>query len=86
MTESGTIFIPPEHRQRSSGVFIPPLLVIPFLIYNGVALFTGMDHAIWSSQLFTVPMVSGVPWSLTAGDLMLVLGLACLFFEMLCDQ
>jgi hypothetical protein len=83
MTETGgTVFIPPERRPRS-GAFIPPLLIIPFVIYNAVALFTGMNPAIWSSQLFTVPMVSGIQWSLTSGDLMLVLGLACLFFEVL---
>lgn len=82
MTESGTVFIPPEQRPRT-GAFIPPLLIVPFVIYNAVALFTGMDPAIWSNQLFTVPMVSGVSWSLTSGDLMLVLGLGCLFFEML---
>lgn len=84
MSETGTVFIPPEQRNsRRSGVFIPPLLLIPFLIYNAVALFTGMNPAVWSTQLFTVPMVSGVQWSLTSGDLMLVLGLGCLFFEML---
>jgi hypothetical protein len=38
---------------------------------------------VWATQLFTIPMVSGVVWSLTAGDLMLVLGLGCLFFEVL---
>ena len=82
MTEPGTVFIPPERRARS-GVFIPPLLVIPFVLYNAVALFTGMTPDVWSNRLFTVPMVSGQPWSLTSGDLMLVLGLACLFFEVL---
>src|SRR5690606_295988 len=83
MTESGTVFIPPGHRQRSSGVFIPPLLIVPFLIYNAVALFTGMTPEVWSTRLFAVPMVSGETWSLTSGDLLLVLGLGCLFFEML---
>jgi hypothetical protein len=83
MTESGTVFIPPERQARRSGVFIPPLLIIPFVIYNVVALFSGGTPAVWSNQLFTIPMVSGIQWSLTAGDLMLVLGLACLFFEVL---
>lgn len=83
MAESGTVYIPPERRQRSSGVFIPPLLILPFLVYNAVALFTGMNPAIWGTQLFTVPMVSNAVWALTAGDLMLVFGLGCLFFEML---
>ena len=82
MADTNTVFIPPE-RRPSRGVFIPPLLVIPFIIYNVVALFTGMSPTVWSSQLFTIPMVSGVQWSLTSGDLMLVLGLACLFFEVL---
>ena len=83
MTEANTVFIPPERRARA-GVFIPPLLIIPLIIYNVVAfVFMGGNPAGWSTQLFTVPMVSGVAWSLTASDLMLVLGLGCLFFEVL---
>ncbi|MDP1732718.1 MAG: hypothetical protein Q8L54_16390 [Devosia sp.] len=82
MSES-TIFIPPE-RRPSRGVFIPPLLMLPLALYNFVVFpFMGGDPAGWSGQLFTVPMVSGISWSLTSGDLLLVLGLACLFFEML---
>lgn len=84
MTEANTVFIPPERRQRAGGVFIPPLLVIPLIIYNVVEfLFMGGNPDGWMAQVFTIPMVSGEPWSLTAGDLMLVLGLACLFFEIL---
>lgn len=82
MSES-TVFIPPE-RRPSRSVFIPPLLIIPLVIYNLVAFaFMGGNPAGWSGQLFTISMVSGVPWALTSGDLMLVLGLACLFFEVL---
>jgi hypothetical protein len=85
MSEANTVFIPPGGgRQQRSGVFIPPLLVIPLIIYNVVVfLFMGGNPNGWAAELFTVPMVSGVPWSLTAGDLMLVLGLGCLFFEIL---
>lgn len=84
MTDTGTVYIPPARGNgRRSGAFIPPLLILPFLIYNVVAFISGMDPSVWNTQLFTIPMVSGVPWSLTAGDLMLVLGLGCLFFEML---
>ncbi len=80
MSES-TVFIPPERRQ-SRGVFIPPLLLIPLIVYNIVVFaFMGGNPAGWSGELFTVPMVSGIAWSLTAGDLLLVLGLACLFIE-----
>jgi hypothetical protein len=80
MSES-TVFIPPE-RRPSRGVFIPPLLLIPLIVYNIVVFaFMGGNPAGWSGELFTVPMVSGIAWSLTAGDLLLVLGLACLFLE-----
>ena len=82
MTE--TVILPPEGR-RTKGVFIPPLLLIPFLIFNIVA-FTfygsaGPDG--WGSQVLTIPMVSQASWSLTSGDLLLVVGLICLFFEVL---
>lgn len=78
-----TVFIPPE-RRPTRGVFIPPLLLIPLVLYNLVVFpFMGGNPAGWASQLFSVPMVSGITWSLTSGDVLLVLGLACLFFEVL---
>ena len=82
MTE--TVILPPEGGRRSRGALIPPLLIIPFLLYNALA-FTvyGGNPAGWGSQLFTVPMVSGTSWSLTSGDVLLVVGLICLFFEVL---
>lgn len=80
---SDTVFIPPE-RRPSRGAFIPPLLIIPLLAYNFVEfLFMGGNPAGWSAQVFAIPMVSGEPWPLTAGDLMLLVGLTCLFFEVL---
>ncbi len=85
MTDN-TVFIPPEGTRvvRRGGAFIPPLLIIPFLIYNALAftLYGGRPTG-WSGQVFTIPMVSGVPWTLTAGDVLLVVGLVCLFFEVL---
>ncbi|RYE06875.1 MAG: hypothetical protein EOP22_19915 [Hyphomicrobiales bacterium] len=61
---------------------MPPLLVIPFILYNVLALtLFGWQPQGWSTQLFTIPMVSGAAWSLTWGDVMLVVGLICLFFE-----
>jgi hypothetical protein len=82
MSES-TVFIPPERRPMR-GVFIPPLLIIPLVIYNLVEfLFMGGNPGAWSGQLFTISMVSGASWSLTSGDLLLVFGLGCLFFEVL---
>lgn len=63
---------------------IPPLLILPLILYNAIAfIFMGGQPAGWSSQVLTIPMVSGVTWSLTAGDLLLALALICLFFEVL---
>jgi hypothetical protein len=83
MTEN-TVFIPPERRANRGGAFIPPLLLIPLILYNFIGfLFMGGNPAGWSQQLLTIPMVSGVQWSLTAGDLMLVAGLVFLFVEVI---
>jgi hypothetical protein len=77
-----TVYIPPERTARPRGTFIPPLLVVPFLVYNLVAFaFMGADPAAWTSEALGVTMVSGKRWVLTWGDLMLVLGLVCLFVE-----
>jgi hypothetical protein len=78
-----TVILPPETR-RARGPLIPPLLVIPFLIYNaiGFTLYGGQPGG-WATELFRVPMVSGTQWALTSGDLLLVVGLVCLFFEVL---
>ncbi|MGV3491606.1 MAG: hypothetical protein ACO1OG_09825 [Devosia sp.] len=79
-----TVFIPPGGGRSRGGAFIPPLLILPLLIYNFVGfLFMGGSPAGWSQQLVTIPMVSGVAWSLTAGDLLLVAGLVCLFLEVI---
>jgi hypothetical protein len=81
MTE--TVILPPEGRRRR-GPLIPPLLVIPFVLYNIIAFtFYGGQPAGWASQVFNIRMVSGTEWTLTSGDLMLVVGLVCLFFEVL---
>jgi hypothetical protein len=78
-----TVFIPPE-RRPSRAPFIPPLLILPLIIYNVIAFtFMGGSPAGWANQVMTIPMVSGVAWSLTASDLMLAFALACLFFEVL---
>lgn len=82
MTE--TVYMPTPHAPRRNGPFIPPLLVVPFVLYNIVAfLFFGGSPAGWASGLFTIPMVSGTPWAVTAGDFLLVIGIVCLFIEVL---
>ena len=83
MTE--TVYMPSHPAPRSTrGPFIPPLLVVPFVLYNIVAfLFFGGSRTGWSNGLFTIPMVSGTPWAITAGDFLLVIGIVCLFIEVL---
>ena len=83
MTE--TVYIPPHgNRVSQRGLFIPPLLVVPFVLYNIAAfLFFGGSPQGWSNGLFTIPMVSGTPWAITAGDFLLVIGIICLFIEVL---
>ncbi|HZY69219.1 MAG TPA: hypothetical protein VFE52_11550 [Devosia sp.] len=78
-----TVIIPPDGRRvRRGSRFIPPLLVIPFLFYNILAVtMMGWQPNGWNAQLLTIPMVSGASWSLTWSDLLLLVGLVCLFFE-----
>jgi hypothetical protein len=60
-------------------VYAFPLTLIPFLLYNLFGFWAGNP---WSSEILAIPMVGGL-WTVTWGDLMLVLGLAMLFFETL---
>lgn len=79
------VYVPPAGAAaRRRGPFIPPLLIIPFLVYNLVVfIFLGGNPASWSNTAFAIPMVSGVPWAVSIGDLMIVGSLILLFFELL---
>ena len=58
-----------------------PLLLISFAIYNIVAfLMPGLD---WSAALTHVSMVSGAVWTLSAGDMLIVLAILLLFGEVM---
>jgi len=62
-----------------------PLMIVPFIAFNLVAL--GLVDATaanpWDSVVLTLNMVSGAQWTMTMGDLMVALGLFLLFFEIL---
>jgi len=69
-----------------------PLLVVPVVLYNIVVLtgLTGPAGQIGAASdaglrepLFSVSMASGAQWGVGAGDLILLLGLVLLFFELL---
>jgi|SRR5215217_1303878 len=82
MTE--TVVLPTHPMSRRGNTFIVPLLVVPFVIYNLVVfLLFGGNPINWGAGLFSIPMPSGMPWAITAGDLLLVLGIIMLFIEVL---
>lgn len=60
-----------------------PLLIIPFILFNlGLAgVLGGGVGGPWSQELFSIGMVSGGQWSMTVSDLMVLIALLLLFFE-----
>src|SRR6218665_2699744 len=79
---------PAEEQRRGFSVITAfPLLVIPFLVYNILALFSlgGSDGAAYNAVtqiLFNLPMPSpGTHWAVSVGDVILFGALICLFFE-----
>jgi hypothetical protein len=58
-----------------------PLLLVPFAIYNIVAFL--MPGVSWSGTLSSVHMVSGVDWTMSAGDMLITLAILLLFGEMM---
>lgn len=82
MTE--TVIMPTTSNRRPRGAFIPPLLVVPFVLYNLVVfIFFGANPVNWGAGMFAIPMPSGMPWAVSAGDFILVVGIICLFVEVL---
>lgn len=66
-----------------------PLMTVPVVIYNilaltGQALSTVGEMRLRLDQDFlTVPMASGVDWTITPGHALISLSLICLFFELI---
>lgn len=62
-----------------------PLMIVPFIAYNLVALglLGGGAPDPWQLEVTTLGMVSGAEWRMDLGDLMIVLGLGLLFFEIM---
>ncbi len=75
-----------------------PLILIAFLLYNFVVLFSGWGageaadasavsdgaanaRSLLSSELFSLPMLSGARWTFTIGDLIMLVTLLLLFIE-----
>ena len=58
-----------------------PLMIVPFVFYNAVMLGSGVPS--FDGTLMTVPMLSGALWTITLGDVVVLVALVALFFEML---
>jgi len=58
-----------------------PLLLIPLAVYNIVVFL--MPGVSFADTLFSVPLMSGVSWPVTLGDLLLALGVVLLMFEVI---
>jgi len=56
-----------------------PMLGFMLIVYDILVLVK--DEMILGDRLFTIKMMSGSHWTMTVGDLLLVIGLICLFFE-----
>ena len=62
---------------------ILPLIVVPVLVYNLVALISANAHAALAGTVIDMDMLSGARLVLTWGDLLLVVAIAFLFAEVL---
>ena len=58
-----------------------PLLIVPLAIYNIVAFL--MPGVSWTEPLTHVHMMSGVDWTMSAGDMLMTLAILLLFLEIL---
>jgi hypothetical protein len=60
-----------------------PLTLFPLIVYNVVAFALGGGADPWAGETFGLPLISGARWVMTLGDLTILLGIVCLFFEVL---
>jgi hypothetical protein len=87
MTDNSTVVLPPTGtsplRRTANPLFLLPLLAVPWVIYNILGITLGQNPTFWTAPLFPIPTVSGTPWFVSWGDIILVIGLICLFLEVL---
>lgn len=62
-----------------------PLMIVPFVLYNlaMIGLFGGGGIGGLQTALLQVGMLSGAVWTLTLGDLFILIGLVFFFLELL---
>ena len=63
-------------------MWIPPLLIIPFLIYTAVAFALVGNHGLsWAQPVASFNMLSGGVWTLSVADLLVIVALALLLID-----
>ena len=63
-------------------MWLPPLLLIPLIIYNIVAFgLVGLPGAGWAEPVLEISVVSGAVWSVTISDMLVLVALVLLFVE-----
>jgi hypothetical protein len=72
-----------DANSEESMLSLVPLLIVPFILFNfGLAgLFGGSDP--FANPVFSVTMMSGGVWTMTFGDLLIVVALVLLLVEMM---
>ncbi|MCK9907642.1 hypothetical protein MXD81_00765 [Microbacteriaceae bacterium K1510] len=58
-----------------------PLLLVPFAIYNIIAFL--MPGVSWTAMVTSVHMMSDADWTMSAGDMLIVLAILLLFGELM---
>jgi len=58
-----------------------PLLLVPFAIYNIIAFL--MPGVSWTATVTSVHMMSDADWTMSAGDMLIVLAILLLFGELM---
>jgi hypothetical protein len=82
---------PAAYKRNADMMNAFPLLVVPVVIYNFLAIiygFSGGDssaaYTSLTQPLFSIPMPSaGTIWHVSIGDVLLLGGMFCLFFELI---
>lgn len=62
-----------------------PLLIVPFVLYNlaMIGLFGGDGIGALNNQILSLSMLSGAVWTMSLGDLFILVALVLLFVEIL---
>jgi len=58
-------------------------MAVALIVYNVLVFGLGFSDMDWNNSVFTLDMVSGSVWSMKVRDVLVILGLFLLFFEIL---